>query len=154
VNIMDLYPGAKTCVGCGACCRKAACAVAVRVHGPVDSCPSLIYRNKRYHCALCELPGALGERYREELSVGAGCCMSMFNSDRENIPPPAEPMPEKVMERQCRVLLRHLSRQFISGDAFWLAINAASQDLGEQWKEEALRAVGEERPRMNKDFMG
>ena len=151
---MELHPGAKPCVGCSACCRKAPCGVAQRVHGPVKKCPSLKYRDGRYICALCELPGELGERYREELYVGAGCCMSLFNQDRDNIPPPEPEMIGKKLHPQCRTLLRALGHGWLSGDALWLAINDASRELGKDWAQEALDALREERPIHIEEFMG
>ena len=152
---MELYPGAKPCVGCGFCCRKTPCGAALRVHGPVTKCPSLKYREGRYFCALCELPGDLGKGYRDELSVGAGCCCSLFNQDRENIPPPeTDIISEKKLHPQCRALLRALGRGWFGGDALWLAINDAARDLGKQWMEEALYALREERPKHIEEFMG
>ena len=143
----------RECVGCGFCCRKAPCCVSLRVHGPVTACPSLVYRDERYFCGLCELPGALGERYREELYVGAGCCCGL-NTDRQSIPRPTEPLPKRIMDRQMRVFLHHLCRSFVSGDMLWLTINSASSELGKGWMEEALRVISEERSQHMKDFMG
>ena len=50
---------------------------------------------RRYFCERCLKPGKLGEMYREELYVGAGCCCGL-NSWRQNIPPPeSATLPQK-----------------------------------------------------------
>jgi hypothetical protein len=96
-------------------------------------------------------------RYRQELSVGAGCCSSL-NSDRQNIPPPIPPvLLEKLLDRQCRLMLQAMPKYFISGDAIWLVIDEVSRRMGEQgkqWKMEALATVREAFSRDKEAFMG
>jgi len=83
----ELFPGAKECVGCGYCCIKATCSAGQRLYGETRPCPALRWDEveNRHFCKLCEFGGILGETYREELAVGAGCCMSLFNEWRENL---------------------------------------------------------------------
>lgn len=77
-----------SCVGCGYCCRKAPCSVAMRIFGnSIKECPALMWDGSKYFCELCKKDGYLGEKYRKELYIGEGCC-SPLNSDRDNIPAP------------------------------------------------------------------
>jgi hypothetical protein len=102
------------------------------------------------------LPGDIGAAYRKELAAGAGCC-SAFNTDRDNIPPPvpAELTPMGTeLDRQVKVLLKHLGNGFISGDAIWLALNSASRELGKDWKAAALSYIKEMRHKHVEEFMG
>ena len=150
------------CVGCGRCCRKAPCAVASRVFGPVNECPALVYdyEEKRYYCELCRKPGELGERYREELAVGAGCCSALFNTDRENIPPPVPKFLKEVrIDKQFRAFLHQMGRMGpfgMSGDLLWLLVDGTARELGfgEDWKREVFRTIKEERPKSADEFMG
>ncbi len=81
-----------SCVGCGYCCCKAPCCLAVQGHGFTKlhrlyedggACPELSWNGQQYRCDL-----AAGDaRYAAALYIGAGCCSSM-NSDRTDIPSP------------------------------------------------------------------
>lgn len=149
------------CVGCGYCCRRAPCAAAFRVYGPVTECPALQYDadRKRYFCELCRLPGSIGEKYREELGVGAGCCSALFNTDRENIPEPAVPAPEPKLDRQLRAFLHAMGRMGPfgpSGDLLWLVVHGAAKELGlgDGWARTCLLAIREERGEKADEFMG
>ena len=141
----------KPCVGCGFCCKKAPCDVARRVFGPVTQCPALEYDGKRYWCGVVRKRPDGG--YKEELYIGDGCCCGL-NSDRQNIPPPEAKVAVNPIEKQCQVLLRALAREFISGDALWLAINAASRELGKEWGNQALRLLKQDRMSHVENFMG
>ena len=144
----------KDCRGCGFCCKKTPCDCARRVYGPVKKCPALSWDGKRYWCELCRKPGEIGERYRAELYVGAGCCCGL-NSDRQNIPPPEE---EKVIanpvDRQCQVLLTAMAREWVSGDVMYFILKGAGKQLGEAWEKRAAEIICENRQRHVKDFMG
>lgn len=72
------------CVGSGLCCLKARCWVGIRVHGPGNRCPSLVWdeAQRRYWCGEI-LKSKEPEKLKEELYVGAGCCMSLFNTLRQ-----------------------------------------------------------------------
>jgi len=87
------YPGCRTffkfpeecrmkkCVGCGYCCKKALCALAVYVLPASDDreegdCPFLYFEEGRHWCAL-----ALYEAWAEELYIGEGCTSSL-NTER------------------------------------------------------------------------
>ena len=148
------------CVGCGYCCRKAPCAVASRVYGPVTECPGLIYdqTEKRYYCDLCRKPGKIGERYREELAVGAGCCSPLFNTDRDNIPPPKIEK-EVHIDKQFRTFLHQIGRMGplgMSGDLLWFLVEGMAKELrmGKEWKKEVFRIIREERSEQADEFLG
>lgn len=143
----------RVCTGCGFCCRKAPCAVAQRVYGPVTQCPGLKWTGSQYRCDLMCKPGDIGARYREELYAGAGCC-SPLNSDRRNIPPPASGVPGSPLSKQTQALLRCMARAFMSGDQLWLTIEGASKDLGKDWCKAAHNFVREERDPQKQEFMG
>ena len=71
------------CLGCGYCCKKAPCSLAMSKHGAVAPCPSLRFHDGRYWCG--EVEDAKTEKERNfivgNLYIGAGCCSSL-NSDR------------------------------------------------------------------------
>ena len=68
------------CVGCGFCCLKAPCAVAIHIHGEgVDRCPELVWVKDKYRCRVANDP-----RYRAFIGPGKGCCRSL-NSWREDV---------------------------------------------------------------------
>lgn len=65
--------GAEACVGCGFCCIKSPCPLAVKLYdlssfygGATLPCPALSWNGKRHICANAE-------RYREVLNIGKGC---------------------------------------------------------------------------------
>jgi len=88
---MELFPGAVECVGCGYCCIKATCVVGARHYGETKPCPALEWDEvqSRHTCSFCtygdKFVDVQVDHYRQELSVGAGCCMSLFNTWREDI---------------------------------------------------------------------
>jgi len=83
-NDEDWAIDAKPCVGSGLCCLKARCSIGVMVHGPGAECPSLVWKEGRYWCGeILKAEGEAREDLRRQLSVGAGCCMPLFNSLRE-----------------------------------------------------------------------
>jgi len=149
------------CVGCGYCCRKSPCGVAVRIYGPVRECPALIYdkEQKRYFCKLCQSSDSLGDRYREELSIGVGCCSPLFNQDRKNIPPPKVEMPPPRIGKQLRAFLHAMGGMGPfgpSGDLLWLVVHSAAKELGEgkEWIQACFAAIKEERRKEADEFMG
>lgn len=84
-NEDDWTVDAKPCVGSGLCCLKARCFLGVLAHGPGAECPSLVWKEGRYWCGeILKAEGeAAQEHLRQQLSVGEGCCMPLFNSLRE-----------------------------------------------------------------------
>jgi hypothetical protein len=147
------------CVGCGYCCRKAPCGVSLRVFGPVTECPALAYNReeKRYYCALCLKPDPIGARYREELYIGEGCCSPLFNTDRENIPPPVPEEFDKIqIDKQFRSFLHQIGNFGMSGDLLWLLVDGTARELGfgKEWKREVFRVIREERSSITDEFMG
>jgi len=72
------------CVGSGLCCLKTRCFLGTQIHGPGAECPSLVWKNERYWCReLLEAKEEKAKSLREQLSVGAGCCMPLFNHLRD-----------------------------------------------------------------------
>jgi hypothetical protein len=81
------------CVGSGFCCKKAPCGLAVMrgfeakhwMEGG-KGCPALVEKDGRYWCGLyLQAAGAAKTHIKNELAIGAGCCSSLFNTDRERI---------------------------------------------------------------------
>jgi len=66
------------CVGCGYCCKKAACFTAEKMGLAIDhKCQALRWDGERYRCGLYQdYP-----RMKDNLTIGAGCSSSL-NSDR------------------------------------------------------------------------
>lgn len=126
----------KDCIGCGFCCRKAKCALGVRLYpnhsGP---CPELIWKEERWVCgAYYRSLGSLRERLHKELAIGAGCCCSLNDYRRTNhIPTPEELMIESGAARKLDVVfiefIRSLSGQMLSGDVFALACYSLNKKL-------------------------
>jgi len=116
-------------------------------------CPALVYKDGRYWCDLCRPTSLVADRYRRELFIGEGCC-SPLNSDRQNIPPPGPTAARPEIGRDCRLLLRAMAHQWLSGDQLWLILNEAAQVLGREWMAEAGRIMREERSSMAEQFMG
>lgn len=128
------------CIGCGYCCSKVICPDGVSYHKITDTsmysvCPSLIWdeSKQRHMCKLIQMPdGALKERYKVSLAIGAGCCSGMndwrrqplrnrteFNhTDYSNCIPP-------LMQK----FIRSLSRQFISSDTIQLTMHSLKHQL-------------------------
>jgi hypothetical protein len=66
-------PGGLPCVGCGFCCVKSPCALAVNLYdlssfygGATLPCPALSWNGSRHMCANAV-------QYGEELNIGKGC---------------------------------------------------------------------------------
>jgi len=146
----------KDCKGCGFCCRKAQCAVSVNIYGKVDVCPALIWDEgkRRYWCKACQVAGELGAKYKAELYIGEGCCCGL-NSDRKNIPPPANLRAPVNYPREVQVLLKHTAGQLVSSDLLWLIIRGVARELNdpgfEKW---AWNFIKEQRPSYVEEFMG
>lgn len=132
------------CVGCGYCCIKVPCGVALRLHGNgIEKCPSLSWNGTRYVCGLMIGPDSISKRYRDELHAGAGCCSSL-NSWRRDVKPRREqdePLRKKnPVSLEMQVFVRALSGNFISGDAIWLACNNFKREMVKRgWREEDAR---------------
>lgn len=154
------------CVGCGWCCTKAVCAAGVRIYGPVTECPALIWdeEKQRHLCKIVMIEGDIGFRYRQELSIGAGCCASMFNSWRDNIQDRTNKPKNKIIEidREFKIFLHNLGRQWISKDILALTMMGFVGDLTRLGKdeEEIIEIVkeinhilGEDRPSYLDSFM-
>ena len=124
------------CVGCGWCCTKAVCAAGLRIYGPVSVCPALIWdeEKQRHLCKIVMIDGDIGFRYKLELSIGAGCCASMFNSWRDNIQDRTNKPKNKIIEidKYFKLFLYNLGKQWISGDVKALTIMGFISDLERQ----------------------
>jgi len=116
----------KPCVGCGFCCLQAKCQAAIRLYGPSGTCKSLIWNDneKRYFCDLMLLPGKIGEKYKEELYAGEGCCSSLnsWRNDIKNRTPIEVKHHFKSLDKVFQMFLKSFSKQFISGDSIVLTV--------------------------------
>lgn len=121
------------CVGCGYCCMKTICAAGERIYGPVKQCPSLIWDEnaKRHYCELVMKPGEIGERYRKELFIGAGCSSSLFNDWRENIQDRTGKTKNEIiqLDKFFKLFLYNLSRQFVSKEVIYLTVHGTIRDM-------------------------
>lgn len=144
----------KACVGCGYCCKKAPCSLAVRVFGAVTSCPMLIWDEdaNRYWCKACKGEGSLRAEYRAQLYIGDGCC-SPLNTDRNNIPAPNQKA-VNVLSHEAQVFLTALAREWISGDSIYFILSRCKQELGDEWVQAAARLIQEQRSSRVTNFMG
>lgn len=156
------------CVGCGYCCKKAPCVASTRLYPGARYCPQLIWGDDlgRYLCHLSMIPGSVGEKYRQELSIGAGCSSSL-NTWRQDVRqrntlaanPVSNPIPSEF-----QLFLGVLGNQWVSGDLLALTIMAFQTRLQSDLhysEEEAAeyvrfieRLFSENRKSYVKDFMG
>lgn len=77
-----MEPDRKPCVGSGLCCLTATCVIGAEIHGAQAPCPSLVWDKEaeRYWCGeIMKGSPKEQERLKEQLYVGAGCCMPLFN---------------------------------------------------------------------------
>jgi len=154
------------CIGCGYCCTKTKCGAGNRLYASADICPALKWTGERHICDLMELPGSLGETYREQLYAGAGCCSNLNSwryeplKDRTkgSIDPYVNPVP-KIMQ----LFLGALGKQMISSDQISLTMNHLKQSLLKEdiIEEEVdhiielcIQYISSQRSRFNSDFMG
>ena len=165
--IEDLKPS--PCVGCGYCCQKAPCEVAVRIYGPVNKCPELKWNGSRYVCRLMTLDGNLGFKYRKEIYANEGCCSSLnswrkdvkernLESEEESKVPNIPPMMQRFIGSIAQ------DPFLISGDAIFLMCNRFKHQLMklDGWTEDAAHEamknvhhiMTENRPSFVKEFMG
>jgi hypothetical protein len=87
---LPLYPGARMCVGSGFCCKKTVCAFGERIDAKNPSCKHLKEieqengKHPRYTCGIYDyIVSQTGWEFNP--AFGAGCCMPLFNADREAI---------------------------------------------------------------------
>jgi hypothetical protein len=88
--MLPLYPGAEPCVGSGMCCKKGPCAFGTAKRQEDPGCVHLVAipqgpdRATRYTCGIyaeiIQRPG-----WEHNPAFGAGCCMSLFNANRQQI---------------------------------------------------------------------
>lgn len=113
------------CIGCGYCCVKTKCDAGVRLYSEITPCPALLWDGERHVCKLMQLPGTLGDSYKEQLHAGAGCCSNLNNWRREtlvNRVPPKIEVPDNPIPPIMQKFIKALGKQFISGDAIMLAL--------------------------------
>lgn len=144
------------CVGCGYCCRKAPCALAMRIYGnAITKCPALSYRDGRWWCDVVDnARGSLRDEYVKTLAIGAGCCSSLFNQDRENIPAPEPTAPPVDYRKAFQTLCHILSTEMLSGDQLVLMGFRLRAECGEEVIKEYVHWLQEGRAKHIKDFMG
>jgi len=70
----------RPCVGCGYCCQTATCAFGELAGSDSKECKYLRRNGDRYFCHLVE---CFPDVYKEPLAIGAGCCSSLFNKQRD-----------------------------------------------------------------------
>jgi hypothetical protein len=153
-SVIHLDVAPKPCIGCGFCCKKAPCALSVKIYGKVDICPALVWDEgkHRYWCKACQIAGELGSKYKADLYIGEGCCCSL-NTDRKNIPSPSQTV--KTYSKEVQLLLKYLAMQFVSYDLLWLVINGVAMELKDpEFKKWALHWVKEQRSSRVESFMG
>lgn len=74
------------CVGCGYCCLKATCTLGQTLFGLACPCGGLFWsiKENRFYCrAVLESSQCECISVKEELAIGAGCCGSLFNTQRD-----------------------------------------------------------------------
>jgi len=161
---MDAEIKTKPCVGCGFCCLKSPCGASLRVYGTTTRCPALEWQETRYACKLMQLPGGIGERYREELYAGAGCCAGLndwrldvrqrdaaLSVEASGIPP------------MMQTFLAALGQEWIGPDVLQLAVyhwmsllekDGMSKEQSGKLGKLAIHYMFEQRCQFVKDFMG
>lgn len=81
IGYIDGFP-IRRCMRSGACCKVATCALGVQAGAPQEGCTFLKGdKPGAYSCGLIEERPEL----REALAIGEGCCMPMFNTEREKL---------------------------------------------------------------------
>ncbi len=153
------------CVGCGFCCIKTPCHVAMRLYPGVKHCPQLQWNGSRYVCGLMILADPLGAEYRKQLYAGAGCCCTLNDWRRDVKKREVElnrtvinPIPE-IMQ----IFLKCLAGNFVGGDLIKLTIYRMADILEKKgYAEDEIRSIcmgiehtfSENRHSFIKDFMG
>lgn len=154
------------CIGCGFCCRQAPCAMAVRIHGPIEKCPELVYYDGRWWCRAIEnARGPLADQYRQAVAIGGGCSSTLCNQDRVKIPTP-EDIAQREREARggaepidYRRLFHHVCRSLgqpfmMSGDGLYVIARQIQKDIGQREARAFLYAVRENRDSQTEEFMG
>ena len=154
------------CIGCGHCCRTAPCAMIQRIHGhSLDKCPELVYHDGRWWCrAIEKATGPLASEYRSAVAIGGGCSSSLFNSDREKIPTPAEveardtqdpfAPPPVDYKGVFQFVASSMSRLFMSGDCAALLMIQLRNKYGPDVALEFAHYYRENRSSFEKGMMG
>ena len=72
------------CVGCGYCCLKASCMLGQVLFGSDAPCSGLLLsvKENRFYCRAV-LEASERDLVKEALAIGAGCCGSLFNTQRD-----------------------------------------------------------------------
>jgi hypothetical protein len=83
--MLPLYPGAKPCVNSGFCCKQAPCQFGEAISDDNPQCKYLEpLDDLRFICGKFEeIDGKPGSEI--DPAFGAGCCMPLFNEDRQRI---------------------------------------------------------------------
>jgi len=84
-TVLPLYEGAKPCVRSGMCCNKSPCGYGESR----DDSPACRFlqkdENEQYECGKFDEIVRDGNRWHMSPAFGAGCCMPLFNEEREEI---------------------------------------------------------------------
>ena len=68
----------KKCVGCGFCCLMEQCIVSQRLHGKLNQCPELIFKDGRHWCDLVEKRPNL---VKDMIGIGCGAHWNLFRKN-------------------------------------------------------------------------
>jgi len=156
----------KPCVGCGFCCITAKCAAGQRLYKSSDICNALIWsdEDKRYYCDLMQLPGIIGDQYKEELYAGEGCC-SNLNSWRKNVIKREVKKNKEIynLDPMFQIFLRCLGREMFGGDSITLLLYSFQGELLKRNIDKnmihvttklILHNIKNNRTKFNDEFMG
>ena len=82
-RLLDGIP-IRDCVGCGFCCRKGPCGLALQYNLWTNKkCSALVFKDGWYQCELLLVAtGEVLESWKREPYIGEGCCCGL-NSDRK-----------------------------------------------------------------------
>lgn len=149
----------KQCIGCGFCCKKAPCEIAIQ-NGLFESgkgCKKLIWdeENWRYWCGVIKDNRLMYDAYAEGLAIGAGCCCGL-NSDRLNIPAPDAEVRELTVDwrRAFQILSASVGREWVGGDVISFIAGNVMREAGEFVGREFVRHVKDQRRSNINSFMG
>ena len=68
----------KKCIGSGFCCMMEQCRASIEIHGEVNECPELIFKDNRFWCALMDKDPKL---VKEMMGIGCGAHWNRWRKD-------------------------------------------------------------------------
>jgi hypothetical protein len=116
------------------------------------------------------LPGEVGQRYRQELAIDAGCSSPLFNTWREDVKERSVAVANPYdyisnpLSSEFQLFLAILGKQWVSGDLLELIILEFqyrlhcdyhyTEEEAKRYAERIRNALTENRKSYVKDFMG